>query len=57
MIEFADQVRGYGGKPLDPLEYERVYLGPANPVAWPCQSPRRTGNVHAALREQQFRRF
>ena len=27
MIEFADQVRGYGGKPLDPLEYKRIYLG------------------------------
>ena len=27
MIEFADRVRGYGGKPLDPLEYKRIYLG------------------------------
>ena len=27
MIEFADQVRGYGGKPLDRLEYKRIYLG------------------------------
>jgi phosphoglycolate phosphatase-like HAD superfamily hydrolase len=27
MIEFADRVRGYGGKALDPLEYKRIYLG------------------------------
>ena len=27
MIEFADRVRSYGGKPLDPLEYKRIYLG------------------------------
>jgi phosphoglycolate phosphatase-like HAD superfamily hydrolase len=26
MIEFADQVRAYGGEPLDPLEYKRIYL-------------------------------
>jgi len=26
MIELADQVRGYGGQPLDPLEYKRAYL-------------------------------